>query len=303
MKIRSSRPILLLLLFLSAGCGGSDDPAGPDGGGGDGDNTFTATIDGLAWASDTNLIGVSGSASPTRPGTLTLSGYQSSSGRAITLSLSFFIGPATQPLGVNVGTTPGGVGTVLVATDSWLTPLSGAAGFVTLSARTDERIAGTFHFTADALAGAVPATRSVTAGAFDITIDAGLPPLPAGVGSTAVANVGGAPWYAATIIGLNPGAGVFSLGADNTAYSISITPKIPVAAGNTYGIPSQMNLTVIRTGTADSWAAITGPDIGTVSITMFTADRLVASFEAELPPLNATAPLLVTGGAINAYLQ
>ena len=301
MKIRSSRPVLLLLLLLTAGCGGSDDPAGPDGGGGD--NTFTATIDGQAWASDTNLIGVSGSASPTRTGTLTLSGYQSSSGRAITLSLSFFIGPASQPLGVNVGTTPGGVGTVLVAADSWLTPLSGAAGFVTLTARTDERIAGTFHFTADALAGAVPATRSVTAGAFDITIDAGLPPLPTGVGSTAVATVGGAPWYAATIVGFIPGAGVFSLGADNTAYSISITPKIPVAAGNTYGIPSQMNLTVIRTGTADSWAAITGPDIGTMTITMFTADRMVASFEAALPPLNATAPLTVTGGAINAYMQ
>lgn len=300
MNIRALTPALLLLIILTTGCGGGDGPADPDGGG---DNTFTATIDGQAWASDTNLISVSGSASPTRTGTLALTGYQASSGRSLMLSLSFFIGPASQPLGVNIGTTPGGIGTVTVAANSWLTPLSGAAGFVTLTARTDTRIAGTFHFTADALAGAVPATRSVTDGAFDITIDAGLPPLPTGVGSTVVATVGGAPWYAATIVGLNPGAGVFSLGADNTAYSISITPKIPVAAGNAYGIPSQMNLTVIRTGTADSWAAITGPDIGTVTITVFTADRMVASFEAALPPLNATAPLTVADGAINAYLQ
>ncbi len=292
---------LLLLVGLAAGCGGGDNgPVNPGGGGG---NTFTATIDGQAWASDTALIQVSGSAAPTRTGTLVISGFQASSGRSLSLILSFFIGPATQPLGVNTGTTPGGTATVSATPNSWLTPLNGAAGFVTLTARTDQRIAGSFFFTADALAGATPATRAVTAGAFDITIDAGLPPLPTGVGSTAIASLGGTPWNAATIVGLIPGSGIFSLGADNTAYSISISPKLPVAAGNTYGIPSQMNMTVIRTGTADSWAAITGPDIGTVTITTFEANRLVASFSATLPPLNAPSSLTVTGGAVNAYLQ
>jgi hypothetical protein len=293
---------LLLMACLLAGCGGGGD--GPtDPGGGGGGNTFTATIDGQAWASDTSLIGVSGSATPTRTGTLVISGYQVSSGRALTLTLSFFIGPASQPLGVNIGTTPGGVGTVTVAPDIWLTPLSGAAGFVTLTARTDKRIAGTFFFTAAANAGVVPATRTVTGGAFDITIDAGLPPLPTGVGSTTIATIGGTPWNAATIIGLNTGSGIFGFGADNTAYSLSITPKIPVAAGNSYGVPSQMNMSVIRTGTADSWAAITGPDIGTVTITTLSSNRLVATFSATLPPLNAASELSVTGGAINAHLQ
>ena len=96
---------------------------------------------------------------------------------------------------------------------------------------------------------------------------------------------------------------MFSFSASNTTYSITLTPKQPVAAGNTYGIPSQMSMTVLRTGTADSWWGGTGPDLGTVTITTLAADRLVASFNAALLPLNAAVALPVAGGAINAYLS
>ncbi len=297
---------LLVIALLAVGCGGGDDPANPDGGGGGGGggNTFTATVDGQAFKADANTIQVTGNNPATRQGTLAISGYQVSTGIGLIVTISFFIGPASQPLGVNPGTNPGGIGMVTIAPDSWTTPFSGAAGFVTLTARTDKRIAGTFDFTAaGALPATVPATRVVTSGAFDITIDAGLPPLPTGVGSTAIATIGGTPWNAATIVGIHPGAGTFSLAADNTAYSISLVPKVPVAAGNAYGIPSQMGITVSRTGTADSWWGGLGADIGTVTITTFDANRLIASFNGTLPPLAGVGTLTVTGGAINAYLE
>lgn len=245
---------------------------------------------------------MTGSASPTRQGTLILTGIELSSSISVTLALSFIVGPATQPLGVNIGTTPGGIGSVLAAAESWTTPLDGASGFVTVTARTGERIAGTFHFTAEGL-GTTPPITSVTGGAFDITVSTGLPPLPTGVGSTAIATFGGAPWNAATVVGTHPGPGAFGLSAASTAYTISLVPKVTVSAGNSYGIPSQMALTVTRTGAADSWYGGLGADVGTVTVATFETDRLVATFVGTLPPLNAASPLTVTGGAVNAYLE
>lgn len=293
-----------LTLLLCAGCGGGGGgPSGP-GGGGDGDgNTFTAVIDGVAWTSDEAAVTVTGNSTPNRAGTLIISGFQTSSNRGLSLAISFFSGPAVQPLGVNTITTPGGSGTVMVLPDSWLTPMSGAAGFVTLTERSATRIAGTFNFTATALAAATPAERVVTDGAFDITVAAGLPPLPTGVGSTAAATIGGAPWYAATIVGINPGSGTFSLTASNTAYTLTFVPKVPVSAGNSYGIPSQMAVTVTRDGTTDSWWGGLGADIGSVTISTFEANRLVATFSGTLPALNAPAALAVSGGTLNVHLD
>ena len=301
---RISRSALLVVALLAVSCGGGDDPANPNtGGGGGGGNSFTATVDGQAFKADANTIQVTGNNPATRQGALAISGVQASTGVGLILTISFFIGPASQPLGVHPGSNPGGIASVLIAPDMWTTPLNGAAGFVTLTARTDKRLAGTFNFTAAGNPGATPATRVVTSGTFDITIDAGLPPLPTGVGSTAIATIGGTPWNAATIVGIYPGAGIFSVAADNTTYSITLVPKVPVTAGNTYGIPSQMGITVSRTGTADSWWGGLGADIGSVTVSTFDANRLIASFNGTLPPLAAVGSLTVTGGAINAYLE
>jgi hypothetical protein len=168
--------------------------------------------------------------------------------------------------------------------------------------RTATRIAGTFHFTAEASVGTTPPTTSVTDGAFDITVAAGLPPLPTGVGSTAGATLGTTPWNAATIAGINGGAGSFSLNAFTNEYSITFVTKVPVSAGNTYGIPSQMDMQVAHFGTADSWSGGTGADVGSVTITTFDANRLIATFGATLPPAGTGSALEVTGGHLNAYL-
>ena len=211
-------------------------------------------------------------------------------------------GPTTQPLGVNINTTPGGIGMVAVPPASWTTPLNGAAGTITLTKRTSTEIAGTFSFTATPSVGAT-STRNVTAGTFDITISGGLPAMPSGTGSVVDASIDGTPWNAATIVGSNPGSGIFTLEADNTEYSVTLIPTVPVVAGTTYGIPSQMSLTVIRTGTSNSWAATSGADVGSVTITTFDAHRLVASFDVTLPPQTASGSLTMSGGAIDAYLQ
>jgi len=301
---------LLVLGLFAVSCGGDDSPTGTGGGGGgnnSGGNSFTATIDGQPFKSDANLIQVTGNNPATRQGTLVITGYQTSTGTGINLILSFFIStPAsvTQPLGVNTGTTPGGTCSVIKGSDSWTTPLSGAAGFVTVTERTDKHIKGTFHCSTDGILPATtPPTRSVTNGAFDITIDSGLPPLPTGVGSTAVATLGGTPWNAATVVGLTGGAGSFSTSADNADYSITLSPKVPVSSGNTYNIPSDINITVINKNTTDSWYGGTGADIGTMTINTIAANRLYANFSGTLPPLSASGSLLVTGGAINTYLE
>jgi hypothetical protein len=278
------------------------DPSDDGGGGGGGGNTFTATIDGVAWQSDTALIQITGSATPTRTGTLMISGFQASTGRSLLLMLSFIIGPATQPLGVNTGTNPGGVGGVTIASDNWLTPLSGKAGFVTITARTDERIAGTFHFTAENDIGAVPATRAVTSGAFDITLDAGLPPLPTGVGSTSTATFDGTPWNAATIVGIRPGPGVFSVSTATTEYTVVFTSAVPITAPGPYGIGSQVQIQVIETGTTNAWAAVVGPDVGTFTVQSIAEDRVVATFSGNIPSAGGGIALAIVGGTVNAHL-
>ncbi len=293
--------------FVAAGCGGSSDPAAPappgggTGGGTGGGNTFTATIDGTAWTSDANVITVTGSSSPTHAGTMIISGYETSSGTTLSLTLSFIGGPSTEPLGVNTDSTPGGIGMVIKAPASWTTPYSGDAGTITVTTRTATHIAGTFQFTAANTLNAAD-TKAVTGGSFDITIDGGLPGLPTSAGSTAVATIGGAAWDAATVVASNAGSGIFTLAANNTAYSVTLVPTVPVTASGDYGVPSQMSLTVMRTGTADSWAATTGADIGTVHVATFDAHHLVISFSADLPPLNTSGALSIDSGQVDAYL-
>ncbi len=282
--------------LLGLGCGGSGGgPAGPGNDNGDG-NSFTAIIDGDPWTSSELSLQITGNPGDPESSPLIISGYEIASGFSVQLFLGYIGGEGTFPIGVNAGTTAGGTAQLVLSPDIWMTPFSGAAGSVTITARTATRIAGTFDFTADALLNVLPATRTVTSGAFDITVSAGLPALPTQVGSTMTASIGGAAWNGATIVALNPGAGTFSVSGSSTDYTFSVTPKQPVAAGNSYGIPSQINLSVMRTGTADSWAAIGGADIGTFTIDSFTATGMTGSFSGTIPGLSVGTPLTITDG-------
>jgi len=297
--------VIPVLVFAVLGCGdgGGDGGGGQAGGGGNpGGTSLSARIDGEPWAAVDDFIQVSGNPGAPRLGTIVLNGVEVATGQGLTLALSFISGPGTYPLGVNIGTTPGGTGQVTAPPDSWLTPLSGDAGTVTVSVRTATRIAGTFSFSADPLLGGGPPAE-VRDGKFDITVSAGLPPLPTGGGSTVSATFDGSPWNGATVVGLSPGADLLSLSASNTAYSLSMTPKVPVAAGNSYHIPSQISLTVIRMGTAESWTAIVGEDIGTWTIDTFSATRATGRFDATLPKSGGGAALDVSEGIYDLDLE
>ena len=292
--------VLVIAPLVATACGGGGGGGGPGPGGQNGGNVLTATIAGQAWAADALTVGVFGSSTPSRDGTLLISGTRLSDGASIALNLGFMPGPATQPLGVNFASTPGGTGAAILASKTYLTPLDGASGFVTFTERTATHLAGTFHFTAETTP--ATATLQVTSGTFDVTDAGGLPPLPTGVGSTVVATLGGAPWNAATIVGTSPAAGTLALAAGNTAYTLVLSPKVALAAGASYGIPSKVNLQVNRTTGAESWWGGTGADVGTLSVTTLAPDRLVATFSATLPSTGAGAALTVTGGAANVHL-
>jgi hypothetical protein len=303
---RHLAPALLLLTLIAAGCG-DDDTTGP---GPNGPNAMSATIDGQPWVADPSLITVTSNSNTARQGTLLITGGRISTGEAVTLTLSFVSGSGTYPLGVNFLTNAGGHGQVVDVPDSWNTPLNGAAGTVNITTRTSTRIAGSFSFTAKAVTGGTtPETRIVTGGSFDITVSGGLPALPTGLPSSVSATIDGAFWNAATVEGESSGSDDFTFAAftnEGTVYSVTLSPTVPVTAGViAYGIPSQMSLTITRTGTSDTWRATAGPDIGSVTITAFSGNRVMGTFSGTIPPFSggASTALEVTGGVFDVDLE
>lgn len=291
---------LLLLSFLAAGCGDDDEPTGPGAG-----NKMSANINGQFWESDQSAITITSDSASASQGTMIISGTKLSAGnKNITLELSFISGPGTYPLGVSVLTNAGGRGLYSDPPNSWLTPMTGEAGTVTISTRTDTRIVGTFSFDADEFPGSPPSTVRVTNGKFDITVEGGLPDLPTGIASVTSANLNGDFWNAATIIAYATVPGEFNFAGTTTEFAIAIFPLVPVSAGNTYGIPSQISLTINRIGSTDSWHSDGGPNVGTLTVTEFTDDQLVATFDGVIPQLSGgITPMAITDGQINVFLQ
>ncbi|HET9886302.1 MAG TPA: DUF6252 family protein, partial [bacterium] len=196
---------VLLLSLLAPGCGDDDDDTtGP----GPANNEMSANVDGQAWRADQSAITVNGGASTPFQGTISIAGTQLGGvNENITLILSFISGPGTYPLGVNFLTNAGGQATFTQAPTSFVTILTGEAGVVTITTRTNTRIAGTFSFDASDISG--PGTVSVTNGVFDITVEGSLPALPTGSGSEMSANLDGNFWNAATILANRQSANQF----------------------------------------------------------------------------------------------
>ncbi|MCC6243740.1 MAG: hypothetical protein IT353_12930, partial [Gemmatimonadaceae bacterium] len=118
------RFLLCAMLLASVNCGGGSQ-TGP--GTTPSTSRFRATIDGAAWSS------LSSTAAAGPGGNFTLIGSQvGASVTSLTLSLYSIGAPGTYPLGVS-GNVVGGIGTVVTAPSTWLTPLSGAAGTVTIT--------------------------------------------------------------------------------------------------------------------------------------------------------------------------
>ena len=77
----------------------------------------------------------------------------------------------------------------MVGTESTSTGYDTHAGSVTITVRTENRIAGTFYFEANVnIFRMYPRHYSVTNGTFDVTADNGLPALPTGTPSGSAAH-------------------------------------------------------------------------------------------------------------------
>lgn len=297
--------VLLLVPLFSFGCSDSSIDPDADDTGSDYTRTgwLTATIDGESYS--TTYLRVTGDNPQSRQGTLTF--YSTLGVGDLILKISFVNGPGTYALGVDSETTPGGTFSLRVPgypQRVYTTPLDGESGFVTITERSDKRIAGTFNCTLKALSPSeVPQTHTVTEASFEYTTSSSLPPFPSGDGSTMNAVIQGTPFNAAMVAGSMSGTDQFGIQAINTKYAFTISTKVGVAAGNTYQIPSEISIAVTESGTGTTWWGGDGEDIGTLTITQFEPDRLVATFSGTLPAVEVASPLTITGGAIDSFLE
>lgn len=264
--------LLVVSSSLLTACGGDSgtDPGRPSGTG------FSAIIDGASWKSAFSA------AAAINGGIFTLTGSQGAT--ALSLTLYHIGAPGTYPLGVG-GTVAGGIGTVSVSPNSWSTPLSGAAGSITISAVSPTRIAGTFNFTAAPQVGQSGATRTVTSGSFDLPVSGPATlVVPDGAGSKVTGTVAGSAFNAATVVTVTlPSSGTLTFGGSNTAYSINLILSGYTGVGS-YALGSGVQRTMQVTNAANQkvWGGSAGNNAGTIVITSATATRVKGTFTATL---------------------
>lgn len=293
------RLMSLIGLVLVAAC--SSSPSGPGGGGGN-DDEFTASIDGAPWEADPLTISAAANTSQLPGGLLFSGGTLVQPSRGVVISLGRIPGPGTYPLGVNTGTSAGGVLTMTFGTTAWSTPLNGDAGTITITSMTGGRVRG--NFTADLVrfSGTGGADEAeVRSGEFNVSINPGWAAPPADdLGSRVWGSVGTtAEWNAATVVGLGGGTGAVGFTASNTEYMITVSASPP--AQGTLPLSNNVPLrtiTVARTPAAGGggWGTIPGAT-GTVTINSVSANRIAGTLTVSLPAI------AVVTGSINVSLQ
>jgi len=293
------RSVLGALVFAALGaCGG-----GGGGGGRSGSGVFTATIDGQAFASDSQLAMATVAASA--PGVYVLTGAKATSSTNyvnLTITLYNLTVPGTYPLGVT-GVVFGGIAIVSQSGPSWTTPLSGAAGTVTVSTLTASRIVGTFAFTATAPLDPT-SSRTVTNGSFDLPIIGSAGTLPANRGSSMAAQMNGASWTAATVIaGYTAGTLSFSgqTTVGNAIYSVNFIIG-SVSGPGTYPLSNPGRTIMVTSGSTQVWSSQLTGATGQVAVTEMTATRAKGSFTATVPPAGTGTTLTITNGSFNVGL-
>ena len=151
MRQQSSILAFAALVIVSA-CGGDPTPPTKPN-----TRTMTARIDGSTWSA------VSIEIDSTPPSILIVKGM--SAGQLLALGIPLGPGVGTQ----DVGAPTPVFGTLGIGSQAWVASRTqGGAGSITLTTVAPGHVAGTFSFTLAAQPGATPASRQITAGAFDI---------------------------------------------------------------------------------------------------------------------------------------
>lgn len=295
------------VVVACGGGGGDGDPTGPGGGGGGGGtNRLTATINGSAFSAASAFI-LAASVQGGIPGTISFQGSSTAAttgAKSIAVNLGFIPGPGTYPLGVNIGTTPGGVITYVDGSASWLTPLNGASGSITIASITTSRITGSFIFTAEPTVGGGAAIQG-TNGSFDVPLSAGFVPASGeNIGSTLTATIGGAPYVGGTVVGSGGGTSTRIAVASTPTYTITLTvgPITEPGGGPLTGATVPLRrVRIQQTGTTNAWGG-NGGDTGTLTVTSISAGRIAGTFSGTLQALPGTAgpaTLTVANGTFN----
>lgn len=307
---------IVALTAAAVACGGDDG----DNGGGGGGSGFTAVVAGDPWEAEP--ISISAAANAGVQGTIIIVGSDNSGGvnRSITLTFYNVRGPGTYALGVGSdvyggrastgeSTGPGG------DADLWSTPNTGVAGTATLTQVSGGRVKGTFSFTGEAGEdNIVLGDRTVTNGQFDLELTGTLATLPANQGSKVTATINGRSYNAWSVNGLltdhTGGAGFrFSTSTRDDGLSIELEG---ITAPGTYAISDVVPLRVVIVGKNGGdaehccWGLNAGGDVGTITVTSYSADRVQGTFSGTLQPQPgkpATTPLVVTQGTFDVGIQ
>jgi hypothetical protein len=274
-----------IVALLATGCGNkaSSGPGGmappPPGGGTSGPSPLSMTIDGQPWSADPLAAGVG--VTVTLPGTY---GFSVTRTVGTTTTLAMFMlwnigGPGTYDLGVNATNFGGTFGFGNTTGAVWSTPLSGAAGSVTITTLTATRIAGTFACTLDSVGGDAHDRLTIANGSFDFPIVSNTAgSLPENAGSRLSVTVDGEVWNAAEIMSIRSGAGGSNIicSADNLAGNLGLGIAGATAPG-TYPVGSAAGLGFSDASGAGTWGGAPG-DSGAIVITSISPGRIKGTF-------------------------
>jgi hypothetical protein len=277
---------------------------------------MTATIDGQTWSAGTTAGSVTALQVSSRSGSYLILGTEftgGGQGSSVSFAINNIIGTGTYPLGVDAVSVHGGFASITSGAGGvWMTPLSGAAGTINITALTTTRIAGTFSFTATGSGGGATGTRTVTNGVFDapfgtaVTLPSALPD---SVGSKITATVAGTAWNAA-IVAAGTNLGYLSISGINTQQTLVLTLPQPTTTGtyqlaNTPGriLQAWDPNAVAPAGARCCWGIL--GDTGTMTITSITVTRAKGTFSAVLSPQPGTAArgqLVISNGTFDVGL-
>lgn len=292
--MRLPTPSFLVGLVLTVSCGSSDPtPTGNSGANG----PVKATINGQAWAS-----GSSAAAVRTSPGQYSLSALSLTNDYSLTFFLYNIGGTGIYPLGNHSSLSGGMIVVSKPATSGWMTPLTGAAGQIEITALTATRIAGTFSFTGTPVTGT--GNLAVTNGTFDVPVTGSV------AFGTLPDNLGGR--FALAVNGTSSGVGgvgsILTTGTPPTLVIVAAGERTMsirltnMTGAGTYtlsatGALRSIELTGSPTSQTATWASQPAGGSGSVTITSVTATRIVGSYSATLVPTGggATGNLTVSG--------
>lgn len=301
----------LLVALVALACGGGDGPSEPEAP--DADGYMTARIDGSAWRSD--AIYVNAGAVATGAGIIAIQGTRVSGSDALAISISLMNvpRPGTYPLGTAAAVAGGSAAIAQSESgqppDAWNTPLSGAAGTITIASISDTRITGTFEFKAEAVSGSASGERAVTEGRFDLPLQrtgSAQPVAPQSMNRIS-ATIDGAPWHAASVALQQNVSNLWGFAASNTSYMVTIgvqdfdgpgtytlSSTLPLRLADVYGPGG-----VLDTSTHCCWTS-TGPGAtGSITVETQTDTRIAGTFSFTLAAKSGTVasePITVMNG-------